>query len=96
MKKGQKVMMKKKKLLIKKKNIRKEINGFFLKRNLYLKEDSSSSNEYDSGNGSRRVFFMAFKETIENNEDNYKEEGEVNLEEGLISYLCDMKKERKK
>ena len=39
---------------------------------------------------------MAFEENIENNEDNYEEEGEVNLEEELISSLCDLKNERKK
>ena len=35
---------------------------------------------------------MEFEETIENNEDKCEEEGEVNLEEELISALCDLKK----
>ena len=39
---------------------------------------------------------MELEETTESNEDNYEEEGEVNLEVDLISVLCDMKKERKK
>ena len=39
---------------------------------------------------------MIFEENIENNQDDCEEEGEVNLEGGLISALCDLKKERKK
>jgi hypothetical protein len=42
------------------------------------------------------MLFMVFEENIKNNEDNCEEEGEVNLEEELISALCDLKKERKK
>ena len=84
MQKGQKVM-KKNKLLRKKINIRKLIKTNFWKRKVYLKEDSSSSDEDDSDSDSRRVLFMALEETIENNEDNYEEEGEVNLEAELIS-----------
>ena len=64
------------------------------KKSLYSKEDSSSSDEDDSDSDSRRVLFMAFEENIENTEDNFEEEGEVNLEEELISALCDLKKER--
>ena len=64
-------------------------------KNLYSKEDSPS-NEDDSDSDSRRVLFMALEETIKNNEDNYEEEGEVNVEAKLINALCDLKKERKK
>ena len=39
---------------------------------------------------------MEFEENNENNEDNYEKEGEVNIEEELISDLCDMKKEMNK
>jgi hypothetical protein len=66
------------------------------KKNLYSKEVSSSSDEDDSDNESRKVIFMEFEENIENNEDNCEEEREVNLEGELISALCDLKKERKK
>jgi hypothetical protein len=57
----------------------------FLKNKiLYSKDDSSSSNEDDdSDSDSRRVLFMGLEtqeETIENNEGDYEEEGEVNLE----------------
>ena len=38
---------------------------------------------------------MAFEENIENIEDSSEEEGELNLEEELISALCDLKNERK-
>ena len=38
---------------------------------------------------------MALEETIENNGDNYEEEGEVNLEGDLISSLSDLKRGRK-
>ena len=65
------------------------------KKNQYSKENNSSSDEDDSDSDSRRVLFMALEENIENNEDNY-EEGEVNLEEELITALCDLKRERKK
>ena len=66
------------------------------KKNLYSKEDSSSSHEDDSESDSRKVLFIEFEENIENNEDNCEEEGEVNFEEELISALCDLKNERKK
>ena len=39
---------------------------------------------------------MAFEEKIENNEDDSKEEGEVDLEGEIISSLSELKKERKK
>ena len=86
--------MNKKKILRNKRNIRKNKGKVLKTKNLYLKEDSSSSDEDDSDSDSRRVLFMKFKETIENNEDNY--EGEVNIEEELIISLHDLKKERKK
>jgi hypothetical protein len=75
--------------------------GIFLKKkSLYSKDDSSSSDEDDdSDNDSRRVLFMALEtqeETTENNEGDYEEEGEVNLEEELISALSDLRIERKK
>lgn len=54
----------------------KILKGQFLKKkNIYSKEDSSSSDEDDSDSESRKVLFMAFEENIENNEDNYEEEG---------------------
>ena len=65
------------------------------KENICLNEDSSS-NEYDSDSDSRRVIFMESKGTIENNEYNYEEEGEVNIEAKLISSLHDMIEERNK
>ena len=49
--------------------------NFLKKKNIYSKEDSSSSDEDDSDSDSRKVLFMAFEENIENNEDNYGEEG---------------------
>ena len=79
-----------------KKNQKNYQGKFLKKKNLYFKEDSSSSDEEDSDSDSRKVLFMAFEKNIENNEDNYEEEGEVNVEGELISALCDMKKKRKK
>ena len=79
-----------------KKHQKRHTGKFFKNQNLYSKEDSSSFDEDDSDNKSRKVLFMAFEENIENNEDNCEEEGEVNLEGELISSLCDLKKERKK
>jgi hypothetical protein len=65
------------------------------KKNLYSREDSSSSDEDDeSDSDSERVLFMATenkKRTLES-----EEEGEVDLEEELISALTELKKERKK
>ena len=80
---------------------KERIKGRFLKKkNLYSKDDSSSSDEDDdSDNDSRRVLFMALEtqeENIENNEGDYEEEGEVNLEEKLISALSDLRIARKK
>ena len=66
------------------------------KKNLYSKEDSSSFDEDDSDNESRKPLFIKFEENIENNEYNCEEMEEVSLEEELISVLCDLKKERKK
>ena len=43
------------------------------KKNLYSKEDNSSSDEDDSDNDSRKVLFMAFEENIENNKDKCEE-----------------------
>ena len=67
---------------------------------MYSKDDSSSSDEDDDNDtDSRRVLFMVLEtqeETTENNEGEYEEEGEVNLEEELISSLRDLRIERKK
>jgi chromosome segregation ATPase len=60
---------------------------------------SSSDEDDDSDSDSRRVLFMALEtqeETTENNEGDYEEEGEVNLEEELISALSDLRIARKK
>jgi hypothetical protein len=75
--------------------------GIFLeKKNLDSKDNSSSSNEgYDSDSDSRRVLFMALEtqeENTKNNEGDYEEQGELNLEEELISVLGDLRIERKK
>jgi hypothetical protein len=92
---GVQIVMKKK-FLRKKRNIiketRKEIKELKKKKkSLYSKDDSSSFDEDDdSDSDSRRVLFMALEtqeETIENNEGDYEEEGEVNLEEELMSFL---------
>jgi hypothetical protein len=65
----------------------------FFKKILYSKEDSSSSDEDDdSDNDSEKVLFMEF----ENDEEDYEEEGEVDLEEELINALSELKIERKK
>ena len=45
-----------------------------------MKVDSSSFDEYDSDNESKKLLFMAFEKEIETNEDMCEEEGEVNLE----------------
>jgi hypothetical protein len=70
------------------------------KKILYSKDDSSSSDEDDdSDNDSRRLLFMVLDtqdETIENNEGEYEEEGEVNLEEELIGALSDLRITKKK
>jgi len=42
------------------------------KKNLYSREDSSSSDEDDSDNDSGKVLFMEFEEQLENNEDDSK------------------------
>jgi hypothetical protein len=59
------------------------------KKILNLKDGSSSSDEdNDRNNDSRRVLFMVLEiqvETTENNEGDYEEEGDVNLEAQLIS-----------
>jgi hypothetical protein len=101
---GVQIMMKKK-FLSKKINIRKrdkETNKeIFLKRkSLYLKDNSSPFDEDDdSDSESRRVLFLELEtqeETTENNEGYYEEEGEVNLEEELISSVSNLKRVRKK
>jgi hypothetical protein len=71
---------------------RRNKNKFF-KKSLYSKEDSSSSDEDDdSDSDSENVLFMAY----ENDEEDYEEEGEVDLREELISALEELKRERKK
>jgi hypothetical protein len=66
------------------------------KKNLYSREDSSSSDEDDeSDSDSERVLFMATK-TKKRTPESDEEEGEVDLEEELISALTELKKERKK
>jgi hypothetical protein len=73
---------------------------FFLKKILCSKDDSFSSHEDDdSDNDSRRLIFMELyiqEETTKNNEGDYEEEGEVNIEEELISSLSDLRITRKK
>ena len=65
----------------------------FFKKSLYSREYSSSSNEDDdSDSDSERVLFMS----LENDEEYYEEEGEVDLEVELISALSEIKRERKK
>lgn len=66
------------------------------KKNLYSREDSSSSDEDNSDCDSRKVLFMEFEEQIENNEDDSEEEGEVDLEGELITALDELERERKK
>jgi hypothetical protein len=66
-----------------------------LKKSFYSREDSSSSDEDDdSDSDSERVLFMEM-ETQKGN-DEYYEEGEVDLEAELISALSELKRERKK
>ena len=43
-----------------------------------------------------KCYSWHLKKILKNNDDNYEEEGEVNLEGELISALCDLKNERKK
>ena len=66
------------------------------KKNLYSREDSSSSNEDNSDYDLGKVLFVAFEEKNENNEDDSEEEGEMDLEGELLSALRELKKERKK
>ena len=63
-----------------KKHHKRHKGTFFKEINLYSKEDSSSSDEDDSDSDSRKVLFTELEENIENNEDNYEEEGDVYLE----------------
>jgi hypothetical protein len=63
------------------------------KKNLYSREDNSSSDEDDSD--SKRVLFMD-KETKKITLEIDEEEGEEDLEEKLISALTELNKERKK
>jgi hypothetical protein len=64
------------------------------KKNLYSKEDNSSS---DMSEDDEELLFMGMKNNdVDNNEANYEDEGEVNLEEELISALEELRKYKKK
>jgi hypothetical protein len=62
-------------------------------KNLYSREESFSSDEDDDrDNESNNVIFMEF----ENDEENYEEEGEVDIEAEIIIALSELRRERKK
>jgi hypothetical protein len=68
----------------------------FFKKNLYSRNDSSSSGEDDETDSDlKKVLFMA-RENQTRNYDSYKEEGEIHLRAELISALEEIRKERKK
>jgi hypothetical protein len=65
----------------------------FFNKSLYAREDNSSLDEGDdNGSDSKRVLCMA----LENDEEYYEEEGEVDLEAKPINTLSELKKERRK
>ena len=66
------------------------------RKSLYSKEDSSSSDEEDDNDDDLgKVLFMNLEETTNDDEKDYVD-GEVDLEEELVSALSELKKERKK
>jgi hypothetical protein len=60
----------------------------FFKKSLYSKEDNSSEEDDDSDSDSENVLFVDF----ENDEEDYEQEGEVDLEEELIDILSELMK----
>lgn len=88
------IMKKKKKNLLRVKGtIRKKKHKWNCSKhkNLYSREDSSSSNEDDSDTDSGRVLFMSFEDKVKKNEDDSQEDGEVDLEAELVSAISELK-----
>jgi hypothetical protein len=95
---GVQIVMKKK--FLRNKRDKKINKRKIFKKSLYSKEDSSSFGEDNDGDSdSERVLFMEMEtqeETLQVDDEYCEYEGQVDLEEELISALRDIKRERKK